>query len=1004
MELKNFFAQDDQGNLLGGATCYLYVRGTENLATGLQAANGTALANPFTADATGLIQFAAPNGLYDLRVVKGARDYRVRVQCLDVEESVAEAEAAANRAEGARDAAQAGGNIYPDEAAGLAAVAVGQYFKVAGAGSIAASEFRKRPAPNLFDSATVRNGYYLSSSDGTIQPAAGWGCSEFIPVAPGQSYTISGNRGRAGLAFFSAASGAAVVPGSYNGASTLPLTVVAPAGAAYMAINLYSSTNGSYSSVQVEPGTSATSYLAYGEAFAEPTTTYPSGAAVSALEARSASLESQATSLDSRASALEARASSIEASTSELPINYVQNVLANGDMAVTPPAWTYTGTSPIASVGDVAELADLGIDNAYSWPTTGGVASQVRVKSTLLSAMNIAAGDHIMLGCFVYASDGLAFPSNFGSFAITMNEAVTNGMDSTGYVQVSEHVRFMWGKKLVPAGTPTEIVIGFTSAAIAASPAVRYHSGVFLAKEAESIDTPTADTISRYAGWDGQASAGQLFATLSRVAEDYDAGLLGDSDYAPRLVLSGTGNSESYIEVRRQGKTIRRTFRPFPALSKIASGVFDFRNDMVDGVSIKSMSDDAAPYRALGTTIGANHGYYMFSAPAAGHAKTLADIGSVYANGGIEWVIISIIDANSLHIARRSSNESTPAPAGTYTHVSGGANTGSITVTAPGAVVQLYPPFINRAIRCLVDGVQITETTASLTFAREVAFVESYDIIERADLIAWYEANGASGAIQPTGTPAISVSISYVFDHEGGCTIYTDFLARKSGIALQDIMFLQAQRMTTVIDGPVEYYIPKALPVTHHGVVYDYANIDSSDTTAWTTRLDFTPARCEPTGILCDRVVQLTNSHGFAMGFLPLQSTSLETRRSNVTVKALQLSNSSGKVYLSAIDKGGITLNAGDYFSTIGYRHVLVREAGRTCCYPVRTNGADYLYVDWHAAGVDRVPVPADYAGRTFEVIEKSANVTLLSQALTNSLVVDVADTSSYGYLILKVL
>ena len=78
MELKNFFAQDEQGNLLGGATCYLYARGTENLAAGLQAANGTALANPFTADATGLIQFAAANGLYDLRVVKNARDYRVR--------------------------------------------------------------------------------------------------------------------------------------------------------------------------------------------------------------------------------------------------------------------------------------------------------------------------------------------------------------------------------------------------------------------------------------------------------------------------------------------------------------------------------------------------------------------------------------------------------------------------------------------------------------------------------------------------------------------------------------------------------------------------------------------------------------------------------------------------------------------------------------------------------------------------------------------------------------
>lgn len=135
MELKNFFAQDDQGNLLGGATCYLYARGTENLAAGLQAANGTALANPFTADAKGLIQFAAPNGLYDLRVVKGPRDYRVRVQCVDVQESVADAEAAAGRAEVARDAAQLSAGVFADTAAGLAGTASGGYFSVPGASS-----------------------------------------------------------------------------------------------------------------------------------------------------------------------------------------------------------------------------------------------------------------------------------------------------------------------------------------------------------------------------------------------------------------------------------------------------------------------------------------------------------------------------------------------------------------------------------------------------------------------------------------------------------------------------------------------------------------------------------------------------------------------------------------------------------------------------------------------------------------------------------------------------
>lgn len=130
MELKNFFAQDDAGNILSAATCYLYMRGTENLAAGLVKANGTNLSNPFVTGADGLAQLAAPNGLYDLRVVKGARDYRLQLQFNDVNETVALAQAAAGRAELARDVAQLSSGIYLNTALGLAATASGRYFSV----------------------------------------------------------------------------------------------------------------------------------------------------------------------------------------------------------------------------------------------------------------------------------------------------------------------------------------------------------------------------------------------------------------------------------------------------------------------------------------------------------------------------------------------------------------------------------------------------------------------------------------------------------------------------------------------------------------------------------------------------------------------------------------------------------------------------------------------------------------------------------------------------------
>lgn len=92
MELKNFFVQDDAGNILNAATCYLYERGTESLVEVLQGANGLSLSNPFMSDQQGLVQFAAPDGLYDLRVVKGSRDYRLRIQCNDVTQTLAATE------------------------------------------------------------------------------------------------------------------------------------------------------------------------------------------------------------------------------------------------------------------------------------------------------------------------------------------------------------------------------------------------------------------------------------------------------------------------------------------------------------------------------------------------------------------------------------------------------------------------------------------------------------------------------------------------------------------------------------------------------------------------------------------------------------------------------------------------------------------------------------------------------------------------------------------------
>lgn len=84
MEIKNYFAQDAQGNIMPSANCYLYLPGTTTLATGLIDGNGTPISNPFLASSVGQIEFGAPNGVYDLRVALGARDWTIKVQCADI--------------------------------------------------------------------------------------------------------------------------------------------------------------------------------------------------------------------------------------------------------------------------------------------------------------------------------------------------------------------------------------------------------------------------------------------------------------------------------------------------------------------------------------------------------------------------------------------------------------------------------------------------------------------------------------------------------------------------------------------------------------------------------------------------------------------------------------------------------------------------------------------------------------------------------------------------------
>ena len=83
MELKTFFVQDSAGNVILGPTVTVYEAGTATLATGLKDKDGAALTNPFTGGVDGSVQFAAPNGAYDVEVSNGVLNKTTRQHFID---------------------------------------------------------------------------------------------------------------------------------------------------------------------------------------------------------------------------------------------------------------------------------------------------------------------------------------------------------------------------------------------------------------------------------------------------------------------------------------------------------------------------------------------------------------------------------------------------------------------------------------------------------------------------------------------------------------------------------------------------------------------------------------------------------------------------------------------------------------------------------------------------------------------------------------------------------
>lgn len=456
----------------------------------------------------------------------------------------------------------------------------------------------------------------------------------------------------------------------------------------------------------------------------------------------------------------------------------------------------------------------------------------------------------------------------------------------------------------------------------------------------------------------------------------------------PRITITG---KEATLRARNGDLAITLNLILYSDVSRTASTVFNFKSENA-GIVNRNLGDDVSPYGIDGTLVGANHGYGKYALTVSGHGKTNADIGSVWSDGTKEWVITRIVDANTIDVTVRARTGAIASNA-TLTHVSGATNTTTMTVTA-AVSGQLYPSIKNRKLRMSIDGVQLPISNMTRTYKSNITFHETYEIIDKLALVEWLIANKGSEILQYGGQACASVSLDHRFDVEGGYAATLDFLALTDISSFQDIMFGQSVRF----GANSFFYVPKTLPFTQGSTNYNLTNLSQ---VTFASIADFDSAKTEATGILADRIIQHDATHavGFALGMLPILDASMDKRRLNAEGKALRISTAM-KSYLYVVD-GKTSLVAGDYFAAVIYRkHFPVLT--RTAQYAVRSKRGDYLYLDWHAAVTERIDLPPDYCDRDFSIIEKSSNVSILSDTASSSIAVKVDNSKNYGYAILK--
>ena len=426
----------------------------------------------------------------------------------------------------------------------------------------------------------------------------------------------------------------------------------------------------------------------------------------------------------------------------------------------------------------------------------------------------------------------------------------------------------------------------------------------------------------------------------------------------------------------------------------------------INGVSIKPSSDDIAPANLIGGDyIGGNHGWSkarnIFK---SSHGKTFADIGSIYVDTiGKQFVIVRIIDNDNIVIIERQ----IPAngydlfydyPTGTLTYVSNGVNTTSISGYTSTNISSLYSFCNLKSLKFYADDLEIT---TGQSYCKDFKIIENYDMLDINDFVLKITTQRPVGGYTSnpdfrslTVLPLFNHSIVYQFSKGGKCVVHHSFTALKK-LPLNFHGFIQSSPMT----GTGKIYIPKSLPITVGAVNWKFS--ENPTFNAPTAYVNITNGFWENPLSPPDRILNTVGNYGFHCGYITDIGDSIN--RKDLVNDSMFISTSR-KIYPKAVSIPKV-MEIGDTYSVSAFRNVVdITSPGIKSNFDYCKVGNNwYIFLDYHATGIDEVTILPEWSGREIEILE-SKNTTLLTKILTDKIRISSSSSvTNYGYIVVKI-